>query len=556
MRARSQRVKSQTIAIELSPARLEVGVVSRGRIVRCSGMLLDPNEWGRCWSDGLRSLDGRLAELLRGLGVREGARADVAHRGPDVAAEVYAFPMRGGQAVSAARMALADAVIYPLDEAAVDGAVIGVDKGGEPRQTHALASADTERGASAVVGWLRRAGLRPGRVVSSDALALACVVREALSGGTRAVVRLGDRGAAIAAGARGRLSFVRQTDVGVQHMVEALTRPLSAGGKQVRLTREEAAQLLHRVGLPEDEGAVVDEARGLRGADLLPALQPVLQRFLVDLKQSLRFGLDERDAQETAIELRGLGAGVPGLADLIGESTGLRVEARAEGTGEASAGAGAPDGDLRLMLRSSAAGASLLPRAERSARMAGAVKRGMLAGAAVGLAVVLLDAWGGLGELSAARAAQASAAKAAAQAEELLERQRAAEALGAEVARVEAAVLSMVGSRADWEAALLELSRLTPESVRLTEVRGEQDGGAPVLRFRGYVASPDAGLAARETLTAYFGALAGSPLVESAKLGATQRTELDGAGAMHFDGVVALLGAPVAHRSLLAGVGE
>lgn len=546
-----QSVGYQTVAIELSPGRLDVALTARGKFVRGVGVLLDPNEWSGAWSDGLRPLDGRLATLLRELGVREGARADVVHRGPDVAAEVYALPMKRGQAVNAARLALADAVMYPLDEATTYAGVICADRSGDARQTHTLACADTEGGAQTIVDWLGRAGLKAGSVVSGEALCLSAAVREAVGEASTAVVRLGDRSSVIAAGARGRLSFVRQTDIGVQHMVEALTRPLKRGVDEVRLTREEASELLFRVGVPEDGNGVVDARRGLRASDVMPALQPVLQRLLVDLKQSLRFGLDERDAAETAILLVGPGSAVPRLDELLAENTGLRVEARPLGTGNEAAGACPADGDLRCALREGWGVGALLPASERSLRAVGAMKRGMLLGAVAGLGIVLTSAWGGWSALGEARKARTAAVAAAEHAEELIERKQTSDTLSTEVARVEAAVVAKLGERADWEAALLELARLTPEDVWLTDVRGEYDEETPVLRLRGYVASSGTGEASREALTAFFATLGASPLVERSELGATQRSDLDGRPAMHFDGVLELVRAPVAHGALV-----
>ena len=59
---------------------------------------------------------------------------------------------------------------------------------------------------------------------------------------------------------------------------------------------------------------LIGEGYGLAGTQVVPLLQPVLQRFIVELRQSLRFGLNDNDRANLSLFITGPGSAVKGLS--------------------------------------------------------------------------------------------------------------------------------------------------------------------------------------------------------------------------------------------------
>src|SRR5262249_38213525 len=108
----------------------------------------------------------------------------------------------------------------------------------------------------------------------------------------------GEHSSVLAAMMNGRLCFVRTLGLGVDALVDALTRPIRVRqgpeGFRPRVTLERGAarDLLLAMGVPGPD-VVVDPQRGIDGSAVLPLLQPVVQRICIEVKQSLRFGMEE-----------------------------------------------------------------------------------------------------------------------------------------------------------------------------------------------------------------------------------------------------------------------
>ncbi|MEZ6211894.1 MAG: hypothetical protein R3B46_11690 [Phycisphaerales bacterium] len=117
--------------------------------------------------------------------------------------------------------------------------------------------------------------------------------------------------------------------------------------------------MLFEIGLPERD-TVVDAARSIRGSDILALISPVLQRCVVQVRQTLRFGLDEGARTHARLRVEGPGSRIPGLAEMISEETGLPLDGVGE-TGAAFDAPGHPDGDLMTAVRSTPRDVNLVP---------------------------------------------------------------------------------------------------------------------------------------------------------------------------------------------------
>jgi hypothetical protein len=250
----------------------------------------------------------------------------------------------------------------------------------------------------------------------------------------------------------------------------------------------------------------------------MPQIQPVLQRYVVELRQSLRFGLPENERDAIEITVSGPGSTVPGLSELIAWELKLQMAPDPQYASfdyQAPAGQGSElldaIGDQRLLRC-----LNLQPEDTASRRHIGHLRRWMWAGAAAALAMVALDAVRLQSRLGDTRR-EAETLKAAAAEQESLEKthKKLIAAMGA-MGELEQAMFAETGTRADLKAILHELSRLAPDSVRLNSMRFNSEGASMVAKLYGRAAQVDE--AGHTELEPFIEALKGSPLFANAVL--------------------------------------
>jgi len=541
-------VRRSKIVIEFSPSRLDAALVIGGRVVASHLIALDPARWEASWTAGLKTLDAPLRQALDALRAPRGATVTLVYHSPDATSEIVSSPTAAAQAVEAARLALSDAVAFSLDRNPHTAHLMTSDTSGDPVRRHVLATADSETCTSTLVAWVERAGRRLVGLVPAEAAMQARLLRGILRSSTNtvhAVLHLGEHRSALAVGERGTLHFLRRIDTDLGALADALTRPFTprGGDSEVTLSRDEAMRLLVSTGVPKP-GAVIDEARAIRGADVLPLIQPLLQRCVVDTKQSLRFGLSDEARARTVFSVHGPGAAAPGLADVLASQIECTLEAPTEGgyAPEASCNA---SGDLCAWLDCADLDLNLLPRPAVMRASARAASHGLWIGGAA--AAVLLGAEALL-ITSATDAVTARREQIGAVAEAVREAdsvRRNAESLATQVDTSKQLIAEQMGRRVDWAAFLAELSSVTPDAIRLTGVTGGSGStGAPSATLRGYLRVSD-GADARAPVAAYVDRLAACPLVSRVAIGGTQRAEVEGMPAQRFDLSLEFVGVPV-----------
>lgn len=515
----------KTVEISLSPGRLTVALGER-----CANIDLEEQLWETAWSEGLRPLDKPLTDALTELGV-PGADGLLVYRSPTAIAEVFSYPVKAGAAEEAAALALADALGRPLEQCTWSLQTLSATT--RPTvQTVILAAGDIAATAEVIEQWTRRAGVRLVHAEPADARALALVagaVRCGPGGACRAVLRMDDAGSVFAAGSGERLAFVRCVGIGLDQFVEALTRPIPRKGGvagPAQLGRAKAREILMRVGVPEP-AQIVDEALGIRGGDLLPLMQPALQRLLIEIKQSLRFGLDDAERTSLMIGLDGPGAAIPGLAATIASAVDRPVAPCAP-----------PTKPLKLRRMS-----TLAP----SAREAIAMRRASVAlraGAVGAAALIAFETFSAVRREKAIGAEIAAIEIDAERAGEAIASAEAQRSVAAALTDAQAKLDASFGRRTDWMAFLRELAVLTPESVRFTEIAGSYESGLPMASLHGvaWFEEADTDASGEGPITRYLDALRASPLVDRVELGETQRSDFEGRPARRFSLRVSLVG--------------
>lgn len=538
----------RSVIIEVSPSRLEVAWMQGGRTGASKQERLSAPAFTEDWRGVLGSLGPRLVSMVAELGAA-GAEATILYSSPSACTGLFSCPLSAGrhQAARAARLALAEAADFPLSANPSDVVTLATDRpGGEIKagQIHTLGLADSDASATSLAEWARLAGLRPVRLIPVEAVFIAAATEAALrlSGtqGTAVVLHVGDHGTVLAAATAGRLRFVRQLAVGVETFVGAMSSPASME-ERIGPYNEPGAKLAFELGIPTRDQALQD-GPGSQAAAILPAVQPILQRCIVDIKQSLRFGLDEQSRKQARLMGTGPGAAIPRLLHVIAEQADLKLEPLAKQAESpdtrSSAGAIAQWTAMRPLA------VNLLPRALDLEITVKRLSRGMWVGFAA--AGVLLASGAVLVRSDLAQERKENNALKA-----RLEAVRHALELGSRVseartglAATKVRIAARLGETTSWDAAMAMLAAQTPPTIKLTEATLSVVQGRPTCRLTGYTARLTQS-EANTSLKAYLDALSAVPLVQSCRLGPTQWSQsTDGAARQSFEATLVLVAIP------------
>jgi hypothetical protein len=528
-------VIGRDIMIGLSPTCLRVALVAGREILNVNCTMLEPGKWEQTWSERLGPLDAPLRAALECLSVRSGA-ARVVYVGPKAGAEMFNLPALGPGALRAAELSLREASADKSQAGPMAVHQMLRDKasaGTEGARTHVLGVSDSAAGSNAIAAWLARGGLSVQGLIPSKAAALALVIREAASlpeTGSHAVLWLDDHFTALAGWHNGRLVFARAIDFGYWMLADAAYRAARAQG-HTGFDRRQSYQLLFRSGIPR-RGQTVDTAMRLAAEHVLPFMQPVLQRYVIETKQTLRFGIPESELARTTLRLRGPGGVIPELATALEPQLDITIEpAQARAPGDAAVERGELTGAAAL----DASGFTLLPPVEADRRMANRLNAALRVGAvaaAAGLAALV--GWAYARTSSTTRQLTALETRTEAMSQHGVLRDR-ADKLAADLGSATRTVGEMLGNRPRWMAALAMASKACGDSVELNHIKGEfpsEAGGAPVLQLSG-TAWPSYQNPRADTLSAFLDRLAGSPLVAAAKI-VSAHADMNGTDAKTF----------------------
>ncbi len=526
------------VIMYLSPSALEIGVRSGRHVRKVERTDLDPADWADLWARQLRALDAPLAQLAQRVGVRRGASVDVVYQSPDTRIEVLTVQVPARDAVAAAQMSLAQGGADRSDRP-TRAHVLFSETAATPVRTHVLCAGDSEATLDSITEWLARAGFVPGALVSSEAvevLGLAERFRTRASGAEASLMLVGEHRTVIASGEGASLRCVRTLDFGYGAMIDAMARAArAADAKSLSpgAVRQWAREALFRVGVPRRD-QVVDEGLDVRAEHVLPLLQPVLQRYAVEVKQTLRFALGEAGLVRGSLLLSGPGASIPSLAPVL--STQIDIAVTLDAQGDQSPLVAAAGAELFCL--------SLLPVSEQRRRDGVAYKRMMLVGAGAAAVLIAADAASTLREkYQVQRLTDGQMAQLIEVRRDVELRRQAAE-LALRVEAQEEAARASVGARPEWAALLDELGVLSAGNIRLTDVGANAVGAAYSATISGVADMPDRTSGAPDPLAAYIERLQRSPMIESVELGSTRLGEYEGTPVKHFTITAKLVSMP------------
>jgi Tfp pilus assembly protein PilN/Tfp pilus assembly PilM family ATPase len=534
----------KNVYIKITPTRIELSLGSAG-----GGEILSQTFsheiWEHAWSAQLQPLDETLQSLVAKAGA-EGARATVVYESPSSVVEVQSNSAIGKSALLAATLSVRDASSFNLKTDPSAFVQIARDESGEPKRTHILCAMDSANNTRMVVEFVERGGLRVDTLTPALSLTLRGSVRavqEMKTAEPTAVLWYGDHHAAFAVASAGCVHYVRSIDLGVERLMEAMTSPIIRAGSgndsDVTLTIGEARDIFHRMGVPEYD-QVVDDARGLHGSDLLPLIQPVLQRLVIEIKQSIRFGVPESKRDHIRLLLMGPGASIPGLAQVIADEAELDL-INPNHVGREISWTPMDDLDAAAKLASQI---NLLPPSAVATRVIHRVRKGMMAGIAVGLMLLAADAgW----TLWAARALDSRISALDPIAQLVEQRQTEYDNAAGELILAQQTIdniTKQLTSQANWSAWLAEMARLTPPEIQLTRLSGSYQKNNPSAEVTGLVNVASAEQT-RDLITEYLASLRSCPLVESVELGAVERNGVSTEATHGFRIAIRLVAVPV-----------
>lgn len=499
------------------------------------------------WAKGVRSSAEALEAVVRELNLA-GTWARVVYRSPTQAVDLASFDLRSGnQARGAAILPCLESLSYAASSAVAEAVVMGRDRGGDKRRWHIMVAADRIDVTRAIVEMVESTGLRFESATPIDAAVLAGLIRRALNyaGPTHGWLHFGKHSSFFVLGGEGRVRFQRSIGLGVETIVQSLTRPIRMPDENpIELDYETAKTIVHEHGIPEND-EVLDSDRQLTRRHIMPQIQPVLQRYVVEVRQSLRFGLPESERDSIAITVTGPGSTIPGLTQLIAWELKLQFKPDPDYPDFDYQQPAGPGSELLQSMqdRRFLNCVNLQPTETANRRQVGQLRKWLWAGAAAAVAVVGFDALRLQSRVTELRGHEATLTSRMTELETLDKtHKKLLAALGA-LAELELTVATEVGARANLRAILQELSILTPKSVRLNSVRLSRENDFMVARIYGRASQVNA--AGQTELEPFIEALKASPIFLNAELKNVEVTSGQGGMAgQRFEATFAALLAP------------
>lgn len=532
----------EEVLVELSPDQVALSLVTRGVVGKPHVARLSARVEGRIGS-AVAAYRENLSKLVAETGV-QGLRARVLFVSPDAGAGVYGCARRAGAAAAerAALLALGESTSLDVSEEPHAVLTVAVDERDAEgvAQIHTLGVACADIEVEAMCEIVEGTGLAFAGAIPAAGLGLLAGVSGAIPRSSEGVcihLHMGERDSTIVGATHGRLRFVRQAPIGLESLVDVLSRDpmLDVADSPQRLSREQARDVLCSQGIPMP-GQSVEILPSVHSKAILPLLQSTLQRLSLEVKQSTRFGLSETDRANAGLSVGGVGGSVGRLDVVVAELSGLKV--LTENSGTKSAG-NATD----LEVWASQPELTLFPREVAKKRVASEFQRRFVAGAVLAVAALGVT-WGKMRyDISQAKAEIATLetpSQASSESQLLADQVRAANIA---LAGAKDSLQAAAPSRVRVQALMLAIGESVSNHVRLTNFEMDTLDGGGVARISGKVMA-DAGREGTSLLGAFIDALSSTPTVRSCKLASTRKGTGQDEGAIFFEMAVDVVRLP------------
>ncbi|MCK4871383.1 MAG: hypothetical protein KAS72_01545 [Phycisphaerales bacterium] len=510
-------MSAKTVVIGLESDHVDVVVLDGTEQVARKYLSVELEFTSTGFISSLRAIRSVVAETITELGA-EGLGCIVYYRSPSSTVELVSSPTKNLQAAfGAARLALGEALSCALDAAVFDTVLAARDARGQT--AHVIAAGERSEIARAIADLVTAVGLRPVGCSPIDVPLVRAVTSRVVGSSDRDLrghAYLGERCSVFAVGHHGKLLLFRRIGFSLSQLVEAAMKAAPTGNAAV--SREQARSWLTTFGVP-DRDDVIDADRGLTGASLRPLMQPVLQRLVTEVRQSLRFGVPEELRTEVELKLTGPGSGIPNLADLLSHELGLAV------TADDSMTSG--DDEFSLCLADAPQPlVSVLPEELATAGRNARIKKQLWIGAAAAGLLVAVDALMLEGKLSDAEQVVARLEMTRDQEQRLSDSHGQLFAAAQASHRIENMINRELEAQAPSGALLKALSRITPPDIRLTSIEFQIGEEGPIGTLVGYAIDIN-GRNGGEAIRDFIGRLQELPAIGEASLASAQEMDID-----------------------------
>lgn len=520
------------ILIGLSPTCLRVATLKGERLGKVVTAALDPGAWEQTWENGLSGLDDKLKAAIKELGAGKNVAARVVYYGRQTTAEVFSPPIRGSAAISAAQFSLNEALPghglhwrTALNQLASESGSVTTPK------THVLGLADSPVDTEALATWVRRCGLKIRDFMPAKGAALAQAVRVASSlpsEGTHALLWVADHVTVLAGWSEGRLIFARSLDFGFHMLADAVMR-----GSRIEDRRGISQQLayttLFQAGPPQRGGSAPTES-GVIMDGVLPLMQPVIQRYAIETRQTLRFSVPDSEQGKIKLILAGPGASIPGFSASLETQFDNNIEVHLEDHGDGvSPVESAELGGFSTFAKVE----GVVSQSEYVRRMNGRLNSALRLGGTIAAMALLAHAGWTFAQTAATGRQISSLEDQVAEMESHGIQVARAQKLSTDIVAASQSIKDAIGERPRWVAGLALVSRDCGNFIELNHVAGSysDQGKSAVLTLSG-TAYPGTGRA--DTLTEFVAKLGKSPVVNNVKIVSTHASEVSGVEAKSF----------------------
>ena len=503
----------KSVVIEVSSACLALWVQQGSQWIQLESGEQPDGDWAQNWSMSLSSQISLMSRWVSKHGLA-GCQAAVVYARPGTPV-IFNSVIKGAPGAAATRLALSEASPFSFAEACCCVLPLGSDRASTAVcQDHFLAFAELHTVLECIESFATACGLVPAGAVPSSAVLLDSAFRlTAAPNADRPLVALhiGNLQSAVVAWEAGQLRFARCLPIGLDQLAITVKRELLARGGTGAASLG-PIEVLTQCGVPR-RGVT---AFGVSLDAILPATQSVLQRLVIEIKQSIRFGFTEQGRSHVLLAASGCGMAVAELISTIASQTGCETGPVTGATAPASQESPVSRELLLHTLRS--------VTSTRKATVS-ELRRAVLLGSALAMLYVTGDATiarirvMGLErevEKLSASASDSGSIKAVA------ERTLTGEAALAAVAK---RISAWYGQSTRPDAIMLELAAAAGTDAVFSEFDLRADKDTSVARLRG-VAFGDP----RRAVQRIVDKLAASPLVAEAKLESIRRGGRDASG--------------------------
>lgn len=482
------------------------------------------------WEGDLAEFEEPIAQVMRSVGVTAGSAVIVSYASPKSTVEAIASPSRGAGAIQAMRLSLGEAVDTPLRHCAVGYQKLWATR--SPRnQTLGLWAAEGDLAVAKLCTMLGRVGLRVERLVPSRAISLYSCWRnaEALAEKDVVVVDVDEQITTMCGTVDGQPRLIRQVGIGTDLFVDAYSRAMrtARGRDGASPAREEAASSLWSHGVPGRDD-VVDRAGLTRGHDVLPLIQSVVQRLAIEIKQTVRFGLD-LDNRRVRVRLSGPGAMVPALASVLSDHAESLVEAIEPADGVDRAWG--PEQVVRRVIDGMPPEINLLPGEMVKRGVTGSVRRAALIGAGLAAIVIAFEVGVKGRHLARVEGELALLKPEVKELEKQLSTRAEAARMSQIVGETERRLQAAMGNPVDWHGALAVLRDVSGMGVKLSDISCGQEQGRAVMTIRGTATISESH---GDGLRSLIAMLSARPEFEGVSLGTTRLQQANGKSSRSF----------------------